>query len=98
MANDATNGAEVPPVVPPVVVAPVRPVTPSEASRTHLDAIELVQIVAPMFVALTIIVCYMIQVWHTGSTDSVLGQSVPVIVAAYFVTAGAGNRHRRGGA
>jgi hypothetical protein len=96
--NDATDtGATTPTAeVPPVVVAPVRAVSPAEAGRSHLDAIEIAQVIMPAIIALTIIVCYLVQVIQTGNTDSQLGSSLPVIVVTYFGIAGATTRHRRG--
>lgn len=84
------------PAAPVIVPAPPRVLTPSEASRTHLDAIEIAQVLAPALVACTIILGYVALVWHGEPGDGILGTAIPLIVATYFVGHAATTRHRRG--
>jgi len=90
------NAIEDTPVETPKVVAEVRALTPGEASRNHLDLVEAVQTGIPGLVAVTIIISYLLQVWHTGNTDSALGTAMPIIVAAYFIQHTATSVKRRG--
>jgi hypothetical protein len=52
---------------------------------SHSDLVKAVRILAPAFVAMSIIFSYLTQVITTHNTDSELGASLPVIVAAYFI-------------
>jgi hypothetical protein len=52
---------------------------------TNYDLTNVIEIMAPAAVAITIVVSYLVQVLSTGNTDSELGSSLPVIVTAYFV-------------
>lgn len=63
------------------------PVTiiPQQQDRNHIDLVAALQTLSPMVVAVTVVVCYLVQVINTGNTDSQLGSSLPVIVAAYFI-------------
>lgn len=80
----------------PAVTIPARYLTPAEATRRHLDLVEVVQAVSPAIVAITITLAYLVQVIQTGNTDSQLGSSLPVIVAAYFVVHAGATTKRRG--
>lgn len=75
---------------------PPRYLTPAEATRSHLDLVDALQTLSPMVVAVVIVVAYLVQVLETGNTDSELGSSLPVIVAAYFVVHSSSVAKRRG--
>jgi hypothetical protein len=59
--------------------------TKEKVITKHYDLTNVIEIMAPAAVAITIVVSYLVQVLSTGNTDSELGSSLPVIVTAYFV-------------
>lgn len=73
------------------------PVTiiPQQGGRSHLDLVSALQTAIPGVVAIVVVIAYLVQVLETGNTDSQLGSSLPIIVAAYFVVH-AGTQKRSG--
>lgn len=70
-------------------------VIPQAQYRNHLDMVAALQTLIPGVVSIVVIVAYLVQVLETGNTDSQLGASLPIIVAAYFVVH-AGTQKRSG--
>lgn len=61
-------------------------VIPQQQGRTHVDFVAALQMIVPGIVAVVVTVSYLVQVIQTGNTDSELGSSLPIIIAAYFIT------------
>jgi hypothetical protein len=70
-------------------------IIPQVQDRSHIDLVAGIQVLIPGIVAIVVVVSYLVQVLETGNTDSQLGASLPIIVAAYFVVH-AGTMKRNG--